>query len=153
MSDNPSAQHVEPIDVNAFLPSAEDHEEILKNFAIIAGRIIVKYFFTFEKIPSLTKEHITHCFYTEMSKQSKVVSGCNNSGYFTAYPDNMASFPGLPCFYLLFAFTIIYRRTLPLLCTGKTGNEAILCIQKNRYKCIFNIYLLSTGSFRHNHEK
>ena len=77
MSDNPSAQDVEAIDVNTALPSAEDHEEILKNFAIIAGRIIVKYISTFEKIPSLTKEHITHCFYPEMSKQSKVVSCCN----------------------------------------------------------------------------
>ena len=36
MSDNPSAQDVETIDVNTILPSAEDHEEILKNFAIIA---------------------------------------------------------------------------------------------------------------------
>ena len=36
MSDNPSAQDVEAIDVNTILPSAEDHEEILKNFAIIA---------------------------------------------------------------------------------------------------------------------
>ena len=55
MSDNPSAQHVEAIVVNTILPSAEDHEEILKNFAIIAGRIIVKYISAFEKIQSLTK--------------------------------------------------------------------------------------------------
>ena len=71
MSDNPSAQDVEAIDVNTILPSAEDHEEILKIFALIAGRIIVKYTSALEKIPSLTKEHITHCFYPEMSKQSK----------------------------------------------------------------------------------
>ena len=71
MSDNPSAQDVEAIDVNTILPSAEDHEEILKNFAIIARKIIVKYISTFEKIPGLTKEHISHCFYTEMSKKKK----------------------------------------------------------------------------------
>ena len=78
MSDNPSAQDVEAIDVNTILPSAEDHEEILKNFAIIAGRIIVKYISAFEKIPSLTKEHT---IYPEMSKESKVVSCCNKSAY------------------------------------------------------------------------
>ena len=56
MSDNPSTLDVEAIDVNTILPSAEDHKEILKNFAIIARRIIVKYI----SASGLTKEHISH---------------------------------------------------------------------------------------------
>ena len=130
MSDNPSAQDVEAIDVNTILPSAEDHEEILKNFALIAGRIIVKYISALEKIPSLTKEHITHCFYPEMSKQSKVVSCCNKSAYLQLtlimWPRSQASPVFTPVF--TFCLRLQHRRNLPLLCTGRTGNEAILCI-------------------------
>ena len=50
MSDDPSMQDVEVIDINSILRSVEDHEAILKNFATIAGRIIVKYISAFEKI-------------------------------------------------------------------------------------------------------
>lgn len=74
MSDNPSTQDVEAIDIDTILPTPKDHEEILTNLSIIAGRAIVKYIPAFEKIPGLTKEHIHHPFYSDMSKQSKVVS-------------------------------------------------------------------------------
>ena len=135
MSDNPSTQDVEAIDVYTILPSAEDHEEILKNFAIIARRIIVKYIPAFEKIPGLTKEHISHCFCTEMSKQSKVVSCCNKSAYLQL---TLIMWPHSQFFHFC----------------ERPGNEATDHVHKrNRCKCIYNTYLLSTGSFGHNHEE
>ena len=56
------------------LPSAEDHHNIMENFAILAGRILHEHIPALKKIPHLTMDHIKHTHYKEMSSRSSIVS-------------------------------------------------------------------------------
>ena len=73
LSDVPPTVDIEAITMDTVLPTPEDLDQLLTNFAVLAGRILVAYIPVFATIPSLAKDHIQHCFSRQMSEQSKVV--------------------------------------------------------------------------------
>ena len=73
LSDNAPTVDVKSIDMDAVLPSREDVDQLLSNFAVIATRILVEHVPALAKFTGITTDHIKHKRYEEMSKKSKVV--------------------------------------------------------------------------------
>ena len=63
------------MDINSqdILPSSEDVDKLLSNFAVIATRILVEHVPSLAKFAGITTDHIKHERYEEMSNKSKVV--------------------------------------------------------------------------------
>jgi hypothetical protein len=71
----PSIDPLSQLDIESlFLPNKEDDENIINNFAVITGRILIKYVPSFAKFSSLSTKHIEHKYSREMSLKSQVVS-------------------------------------------------------------------------------
>ena len=58
---------------NAILPTDNDHQVLMANFAILAGRILAEVIPALSAIPGLTTDHIEHPHSKEMSTKSEVV--------------------------------------------------------------------------------
>ena len=76
-SSDPPHVDLTSLSIESVLPSGEDNEQILFNFAVIAGRVLAKYIQEFAKHPGLTIDHIEHSHSKEMSTRSKVVCDDN----------------------------------------------------------------------------
>lgn len=74
LPDAPALPDPDAINVEAVLPSPEDHEAILRNFTILAGRVLKKYMQFFTNFAFGLARHIKHQYYEEMSQKSEVVS-------------------------------------------------------------------------------
>ena len=72
-SNKPPQVNLQMLETSAILPSQEDVDALLHNFAILAGRIIHKYIPSLSEIPHLVTDHIRHPHYQAMSSKSKVV--------------------------------------------------------------------------------
>ncbi len=70
---DPPMVDIQSLNMETILPNAEDREQLLSNFAVIACRVLVKYVPALANLPGLTTDHIKHQRYKEMSKCSKVV--------------------------------------------------------------------------------
>ena len=73
LSDHAPTVDVKSIDIKVVLPSTEDVNQLLSNFAVIATRILVEHVPALAKFSGITTDHIKHQCYEEMSKKSKVV--------------------------------------------------------------------------------
>ncbi len=74
LPDAPALPDPAEINVKAVLPSAEDHEAILRNFTILAECVVKKYMPFFTNFAFGLERHIEHQYYQEMSQKSEVVS-------------------------------------------------------------------------------
>ena len=61
---------------DTILPCASDHEALMDNLVVLAGRILCEAIPALREIPGLTTDHIHHSYYKEMSSKSEIVS-CN----------------------------------------------------------------------------
>ena len=73
LSDATPSINIRSIGIETVLPTSEDVDQLLSNFAVIACRILVKHIPALAKFDEITTDHIQHQHYTEMSKRSKVV--------------------------------------------------------------------------------
>ena len=73
LSDLAPIVDIKSIDIKVILPSSEDLDQLLSNFAVIATRILVEHVPALAKFAGITTDHIKHERYDEMSKKSKVV--------------------------------------------------------------------------------
>ena len=56
------------------LPSDKDLKQLLLNFEILVGRILTEHLPCLRRLSDASVKHITHCYYTEMSQKSEIVS-------------------------------------------------------------------------------
>lgn len=61
-------------DITELLPSEKDLDTVLKNFAILTGRMLTVYLPGFESYKTYSIQHIEHKYSAEMNKRSDVVS-------------------------------------------------------------------------------
>ena len=73
LSDDTPSVDIRSLDIKTVLPSSEDVDQLLSNFAVIAIRILVKHVPALAKFSGISTDHIKHQHYQEMSKRSKVV--------------------------------------------------------------------------------
>lgn len=73
LSDLAPIVDIKSIDIKVVLPSSEDLDQLLSNFAVIATRILVEHVPALAKFAGITTDHIKHERYEEMSTKSKVV--------------------------------------------------------------------------------
>ena len=73
LSDLSPTVDIKSIDIKVVLPSDEDVEQLLSNFAVIATTILVEHVPALAKFAGITTDHIKHERYEEISKKSKVV--------------------------------------------------------------------------------
>ena len=73
LSDVTPSIDIKSVGIETVLPTSEDVDQLLSNFAVIACRILVKHVPALEKFHGITTDHIKHQYYNEMSKCSKVV--------------------------------------------------------------------------------
>ena len=64
------------MNLHSLLPSNEDKEALVSNFAVLIARILVKHVPAFSVFSDVVPQHITHEYYAEMSAKSKVVCKC-----------------------------------------------------------------------------
>ena len=72
--DDASLPDLDTIDVHSILPDSTAKNQIMRNFAVLIGRIIKKYMPFFATFASGLEEHILHSHYHEMCMKSEVVS-------------------------------------------------------------------------------
>lgn len=73
LSDTTPSIDIKSIGIETVLPTSEDVDQLLSNFAVIACRILVNYIPALAKFDEITTDHIQHQHYIDMSKRSKVV--------------------------------------------------------------------------------
>lgn len=73
LSDITPVVDIKSIDIKVVLPSSEDVDQLLSNFAVLATRILVEHVPALAKFSGITTDHIKHQHYKEMSTKSKVV--------------------------------------------------------------------------------
>ena len=65
-----------PIDLSTdeLLPTKSDHDAMLDNFVVLAGRILWESIPSLKRIPNIATDHIKHAHYKEMSSKSQTVN-------------------------------------------------------------------------------
>lgn len=74
-SDDPPDIDLRTLGTNTILPSQQELDDLIHKMVIIAGQIVHKYIIPgFTEIPHLSKQHIKHSYFKQMSSKSTVVS-------------------------------------------------------------------------------
>ena len=73
LSSTPMLVTLEDIDVNKFLPNADDYTTLKNNFKVLMKRILVQHLPALAPIRSSMNQHIIHEFTSDMSRKSSVV--------------------------------------------------------------------------------
>lgn len=73
LSDEQPSMELSSFDYSSLFPSPDDYKQLKAGFAVLVSRVLAQHFPCFEKIANITRNHITHEHYQEMSQKSKVV--------------------------------------------------------------------------------
>lgn len=74
LADNPSLPDLTSFSIDEILPANADYTSLVENYTIIAARIIQKHIPFFKRNVRRVMRHIPHCYSSEMSQKSEVVS-------------------------------------------------------------------------------
>lgn len=78
LADEEPKASIKDLPLSTWLPSSQDRASLRKDFIVLIGRVLIKYFPEFACWKDVIPDHIEHEHFTETKEKSELVSACVN---------------------------------------------------------------------------